>query len=250
MKSFNKIKPVTWIIIILSLLLFILGLVIDDFWASNSIYKMIVLSLLSTIVSLLGVSVVGEIACKNSFAREILNLGKVTDNYIDSGIEYVYENFKDVDWNDELKGVKELTVFISYGSTWRNQNRRLIKNIGESARLIVILPDFNKEELMKELNKRFGQGNYSKNYGKASVADLIKEAAEDFRHMGAQVKLFDGTISSSYYLYNNKCIYTPFKHDVEKSDVPAIKSCAGGSYYKFCKHDIEMILAVSKEWSV
>ena len=210
---------------------------------------MICLNLISTVAALLGVSIVWELMCKNSFAREILNLGKVTDNYIDSGIEHVYERFKEIDWNIELRDVKELTIFITYGSTWRNYNRYLINNKDKKNKFTVILPNFNNKNLIDELDRRFCYGNYCDVSEKSIVSKLIKDAAQDFKQMGWKVKLYDGTICTSYYLYGEKCICAPFKHDVEKSDVPAIKSSKGGTYYEFCKKDIDSLFATSKEWN-
>lgn len=251
MKNSTRTKLLSSAFIIICLALIIIGLLINDLWVvENNIYKSILLTVCSTAASIFGLSAAWEIVCKRSFSREILNLGGVTDNYINSGIEHVYERFKDINWQIELRGVKDFTIFLSYGYTWRNYNRQILETVGKNANFTVILPDYRNSEIVNQLEKRFYTGKYPiENEPKSSLADAIKTAVYDFKSMGATVKLYDGTICSTYYLIDNKCIFAPFKHDTKKIDVPAIKCTNGGKFFEFCKNDINAINIVSTEWS-
>ncbi|PXV93382.1 hypothetical protein C8E03_102150 [Lachnotalea glycerini] len=250
MKNSIRTKLLSCIFVIICLVLVIAGFMVDTLWAtSDNIYKSLLLVIMSTGASIFGAAAAWEVICKRSFAKEILNLGGVTDNYIESGIEHIYTKFKDVNWQNELKDVKEFTVFLSYGYTWRNQNRQILETLGHKYGFTVILPDYHDTELVDELDRRFGYGKYS-NPGdkKTSMADQIRSAAKDFLSMGGKVKLFNGTICSTYYLYDIKCLYAPFKHDKKKIDVPAIR-CSSGMFYDFCIKDMTAILEASREWS-
>lgn len=151
-----RTKLLTCIFIILYLSFTVLAFLIDDWWGSEKyIYKNMIINVLNMLASVFGLSAAWEIICKRSFSREILNLGGVADNYIDSGINSVYKRFKDINWSNELKNVKEFTVFSSYGYTWRNQNRQLLEKLGKYAKFTVILPDYRDDKVVYELDKRF-----------------------------------------------------------------------------------------------
>lgn len=79
-----------------------------------------------------------------------------------------------------------------------------------------------------------------------SSAQLIKDAAEFFLKLNATVMIYHGNIKTTYYLMDDKCIYAPFKHSKEKSSVPSILCCENGSFFEFCKRDIESIIEQSE----
>lgn len=245
-----RTRLLTCIFIILCLSFTVLAFFIDDWWGSEKyIYKNMIINVLNMLASIFGLSAAWEIICKRSFSREILNLGGVADNYIDSGITCVYKRFKDINWSNELKNTKEFTVFFSYGYTWRNQYRQSLEKLGKDAKFTVILPDYRDDNVVYELDKRFGYGEFSsEDDKKLSMSKTIESAAIDFENMGATVKLYNGTICTTYYLIDDMCIYAPFKHNKKKVDVPAIKCQRGGHFFEFCYDDLWAIFKEAKDW--
>lgn len=236
-------------LVVASLVFIILGFIIDDIVTKECIYKSLALVVISTCASIFGAGAAWEVVCKKSFAKEILLLNDVSENYIESGIEFIFSNFNDINWKKELQDTKYLKVFMTYGYTWRNRNRELIEKIVKDGEVTVVLPDFTVKEIYDELDRRFKYGSYDENGKNESTSEIIKKAAKDFRSMGATVKLYSGTILSSYYAFDSHYIFAPFKHHNEKKgSVPAIK-CSRGTFYEFCKIDMDTILNVSKEWS-
>lgn len=77
----------------------------------------------------------------------------------------------------------------------------------------------------------------------------IPQAIQDFKKMGAKIKLYDGTICSTYYLLDETCIFAPFKHGKNKRSVPAFKVCSNGTFFDFCKKDIDKILEESIDYT-
>lgn len=224
------------------LTLVIITKLIDDFWlVENCFYKNLLISILPTIASFLGLGAIWEIIGKRSFSQDVLNLAGVSDNYIESGITHVYKSFNDINWDNELLNAESLTIFFVYGRTWRNHNRRLLTEFAKNNKLTVILPDYRDDDIISELDRRFCYGKYSNSEKKISARDYIEEAVEDFNKMGSHVKFYKGTICSSYYFMDDKCICSPFKHGESRIDVPAILATKGGSYYNFCMNDKELI---------
>ena len=75
---------------------------------------------------------------------------------------------------------------------------------------------------------------------------LIEEAKEYYEKIGANLLFYPGNIKSTYYMIDDKCIYAPFKHSKEKSNVPAFLCVEGGTLFEFCKRDIDSIIKQSK----
>jgi len=255
MKNFLGTKYTAAKCVIVCLVLILFTYVIDDFWITTNyiFYKNIVLIILPTIASIVGVSAVWEIFGKRSFSREVLNLANVSDNLIDSGIIYVYKDFKNIDWNEELRGVNKLIMFFTYGNTFRNQNKQVLESFSAKNKdWTVVLPNFNDKKIIDELDRRFCYGTYDPRGEKESVEKQIQKAIRDFIEMGAKIKLYNGTICSSYYLMDEICIFAPFKHGYPKSYVPAFKCsnklCSNGTLVEFCFDDMSRILENSIDY--
>lgn len=190
-----------------------------------------------------------EILNKRSFAKEVLELSNVSENYIESGITHVYKEFTEIDWKTLFKGAKKVTFFFTYAYSWRSNNRTAIDLLKEQkTEITIILPDYNDAGIVNALNYDFkyasyaeeGSGNETKD-----VRDLIKESETYYKKIGASVKLYSGNIRSTYYFIDDVCIFAPFKHGGKKSSVPAIKCKKGGTFYSFCERDLSAIIEES-----
>lgn len=252
MKSKNTIRTkfTVAIFVIITLVLIIFEFVIDDCIADDNIYKSFLLVVLSTCASVFGVGAAWEAIGKRSFATEILLLTGVSENYADSGIEYIYSDFNDIDWKKELESVSKLTVFVTYAYSWRNSNRKIIEKIAEKGSVTVVLPDFRSSKVCDELDRRFAYGEYDDRNKHEGIQEIIQRAAKDFQSMGAEVKLYNGTIIASYYSYDEHYIMAPFRHvNEEKECVPAVKCGEEGVIYNFCQKEMKNILNKSVVWS-
>lgn len=244
----NRTNISVCVLIIAGLLLLIASKLVDEFWpeAEFAFYRDLVLNILPIISTTVMISAVWELLGKRSFAKDVLGLSKIPENIIASGIVTVYKDFKDIDWAKELSGSSRLIMFLSYAYTFRNSNRERLRNF-QDKEFIVIMPDPDNEKIMDELDRRFSYGPYSEGK-KGSVKEQINIAIKDYLSMGAKVKLFEGTILSTYYLMDEFCIYAPFNHGKTKGYVPAIKGQIGGNFYDFCRSEIDNVVSRSRDY--
>lgn len=239
------LKSAEWIIV--ALVCFIITLFLDDKKLSNIWCKSFE-SLLLTLIPVFLVSGAWEGLTKRSFANEVLNMAGISDNLIKSGIIHYYENFSDIEWKKEFKNVKKVKIFFSYGYSWRNNNRAVLQElIKQGGELTVILPNYENKDICDELDRSFKYGKFSDALQISSTKDKIIESKIFFEKIGAKVLLYDNTIRSTYYLYDDKCIFAPFKHGTEKLSVPAFKGIKGGTFYEFCNREINSIINLSSE---
>lgn len=110
------------------------------------------------------------------------------------------------------------------------------------------MPDYHNENLMDSLDQSFKYGKYSENKDNPlnDTKSRIIETISTYKRLNAQVYLFPGSIKSTYYFFDDICIYAPFNHCKERKYVPAIVSKKGGKWFDFCKMDIENILVQSQ----
>lgn len=239
-------KKNIYLCLFLSVSFLLLSFIIDDYANTNLLIIRIIEDLLVGCSGLFGVSAVWEIIGKSSFADELLTKFKISEDLKRTNIECVYDTFADVDWNNILSEATNFKAFISYGYTWRNNNRtylkQAIKNCGEN-NFTMVFPNYNEPLIVDELNRRYG---YNQDNVK-DVKDYIEESVVWFLENGAKVYLFNGTLCSSFYIYNNHCLYPLNKHGTEKSSVPVVKFKSNGSLYKHVISDFDRIIKESKE---
>lgn len=247
----NSNRTIIWvcILIIIGLTLLVATKLIDDFWPETQhvFYRDLILNILPILATTTMISAAWELLGKRSFAKDILNLSKVPESIISSGILAVYKDFKDIDWTKEFNHSNKLIMFLSYAYTFRNTYREKLKQQFENKEFMVIMPDPDNEKVVDELDRRFSYGAYSGGK-KGSVKEEIYRAINDYVSMGAKIKLFDGTILSTYYLMDKICIYAPFNHGKEKGYVPAIKAQVDGYFYEFCSGEIDKIINRSRDY--
>lgn len=244
-----------WCIIGLVLLLltfwlnYFLELIGKPEW-NKSVFVIIANNVLPSLATIAFLSGAWEAHSKRAFAKEVLELAGVSNNYVESGIQNVYKEFTDINWNELLSKTQNAVFFFTYAYSWRSNNRTALKAAHEQGtKITVILPDYKSKIITDALDMDFHYGAYategSEDKNKSS-AQLIKEAAEYFLKLDATVLIYPGNIKTTYYLMDDKCIYAPFKHSKEKSSVPSILCCEGGTFFEFCKRDIESIIEQSE----
>ncbi len=246
------IKSLGFVILFIATLL--ISQILDQFWhvdptkyPSMLSMKSILINILSTVACACGVSAVWEIFCKQSFTEEVLTLSKMSESCFENGIEYVYSDYNDIDWVNELKYVKKFTIFFCYGYTWRNHNRALLRNfISSGGEMIVYLPDYTSNEIIDELDRRFGFGNYCPTKEKISTRDRIIEASTDFERIGATVKYYRRTLCSLYFVMDDKAIMVPYRHCEKMITYPAIRLINRGCMYNFIKEDLDNMVFYDK----
>ncbi len=211
-------------------------------YITNNTWKNLLTTLLSSLASISGVALLWELIAKKSFSKDLYQMVQISINLQDSGVENIFL-YKDVDWKNELQKTKSLKIFFAYGSTFRKNYIDELKNINK---LTVYLPNLEKEEIINDLDYRFGYGKYSTK-GEESVNKKIFDAICEFKEWGATVYLHDMVQTHTLYILDKCCIFANYKHYRSRSNVLTLKANKSGAIYKFVQEEFEAINNSSEE---
>lgn len=247
--SNTKVKALKWAIVgvLLIGIPFVLDYLVDVCdWDKNNLFIIAANNIFPALGTICLLSFAWEIWSKRSFAKEVLELSDVSDNYIESGIKTVYRDFSKINWDELFNGAKEVTCVFTYAYTWRNNNRSALEMLqSQGTKVTIILPDYRDNEIVESLNKDFSYDKYAKEENSKeankNVKNLIEETKQYFESKNATIILYKGRFKSTYYLIDDYCVMAPFNHGNNKPCVPAILCEKDGILYEFCKNDIEAI---------
>lgn len=230
----NRVSKQGFIFIIVALALITLSVVMNKYWGDDD-WTHIVVPIVSTIASIFGLSAVWELLAKYSFAKQIVALANISANIQTSGIVQYTNNFKDINWDDELKHTKNLYVVVTYADTWRNQNcERLKKFVASGGKIKIALPNVENSTLMEEYDRRY-------NFSKGETIKKVQNAEKEFEKIKAEIYHYGNAILNSFYFMDNYAVMAPFNHSKTRDFVPAIKAEKGGELYDFIQKEISAI---------
>lgn len=210
-------------------------------WNILNTLRVVMLSFWGTVLSLLIGFALWETVAKRSFAEDVIFLSNISSNLKSSGVEQVYVNFFNIDWNIVLNEAKELTIAFSYGQTWRNLNRQALDEFcNNGGKIKVYFPNNEDDDITDTLDRRFS-------YEKGKTKQLIAESVNDFKELNAEILFFNGTFQNSYYVVDDIAFMSFFNHHKEKGSVPAIKAIKGGNLYSYIESELEAIKQNSLE---
>ena len=232
-------KKINWkttsVALLVLLISFVIILLIDKFWTIENVWKAPVLAFIGAIQTTVLAVAVWDFIAKKEFAKDILDLAKISTNITESGIIYYYDNFLNIKWNDILKKASRLTIAVLYSNTWRESNRTYLAKLAESKdSLTVYLPNYKENQVLEELSCRL-------NMTVEEVCENIQKSEKGFKELGANVLLHNGSFQTSYYLTENEAVLAVFNHKREKSTVPAMQVDKEGNLYNFIKQELEAI---------
>lgn len=244
-EAFKKNSKVIILIGVIFIILLIPLSIIELKSSNPNTVLTITKNILITIESSLVISIVWEFVGKTIFTKQVMDTFQITKDLSDTKIKRVYSDFNDIDWKSILSKCKNFKCFMSYGYSWRNTNSKsLIKAIAQCDSFVIVFPNYNDSNIISGLNSRYGYDGKSKN-----VVNFIKESAEWFKDNGATVKLYNGTLCSSFYLIDDYCEYCLPKHGVQKVNVPVIEVESESPIYPFIAKDFERIEKNSQEYA-
>ena len=194
--------------------------------------------LFSTFATVILANVLWEVIAKENFAKSLLEQVKISENIAKSGIDAVYVDFREIDWEKEFENTKSFTAVFVYAYSWRSHNDLIIKAFASKRsrrnRMSIIVPDPEIEELMFDLDRRF-------NFEKGETRKRVEDCICYFCKLGVNVYVFEGTLQSSYYLMDQVGVMSFFAHSKEKGTVPAIRAVKTGNMYRYIENDIKAI---------
>jgi hypothetical protein len=179
---------------------------------------------------------------------EVLEKVRIASDISTAGIERVTMKYlNDVEWDDLFKNTKQISVFISYGSSSRKFHwinlQAFAATRGNKFRLF--LPDPDDDPTMALLAKR-----YDSTLDK--VRNLVREAAEEFAELGkssrADIRIYYRAGDPTYacYHFGAKVLITLYSNRRARGDVPTIL-VGSGTLRDFFTQDLVAIEKQSRE---
>jgi len=185
---------------------------------------------------------------RRALLDEVLEKTRITREIDESGLIHIGDAFNmfDDQFKSYLRSTNSLDIFFRYGQTWRNYYRSELEYLSkkQDAKIRVILPNPENDALLKEIASRMNN----------------KEAENVREKILATTNFFRGLVSNkmdqesvliyycnqsplfSYYVFDNKTVYSLYSHAKEKKRVPTFVCDANGFLYSFIKDDFKTIL--------
>lgn len=222
------IKPLLFLVVLFGLTSSLASYVNDGNFFIDLIYL-----ILNSLISVLIFNIFWNLYSKKDFAIEVIKLTKISENLTEAGITHYYKNFKDLNMKTAFQNSKNASIFVAYAYSFTSYNEEKMKEYVEKGNnLRVFLPDFRNPEVISSLNTRF---NINDSYAR------IKTAISNYQKIGAQIFLFNGALTSSYYIFDDIGYISFFNHELEKGYVPCIEVIKDGLLYKFLNYEIDNI---------
>lgn len=239
-KNLEKIVNYITYIVALAFVLVGIGILYRYNLSTEDLLKQIAGSLI--IIGL--VSLIWQLIVQRAFLNEILGKIDISKNLHDSGIVEVTDNFHNIDFKPFFDPVNEIDLFFIYGYTWLNHHRSEFINLSsnDNVKIRVILPDNDKDELMEELSRRFG--NNDPELIKSNIQHVIDEFKRMFKDGKAKIEIWKLSVNPlfTFYKFDNKIILALYSHKKEKSDVPSFVIKKKGLIYDFISKEIESMV--------
>lgn len=191
-------------------------------------------------------AVLWELGGKRRFADEILAKANMSRDLSEAGIDVV-AFFKDkrIDWEQLFKNASRLDIFVSYAHSWRNTYSERIDQLltDKDAKMRVILPDPDNEEVLKALGSRF-------DLQPAVVRQEITEAMRFFESRKkkasckgiVEIYLTQLIPLFTFYRFNGKGVFSIYNHSKEQIPVPAFVCNKDGFLFEFLSKELNGIL--------
>jgi hypothetical protein len=147
----------------------------------------------------------------------------------------------DVPWDNLFKSSKHVSVFISYGSSWRKVHwskiEEFAKDKGHSLRLF--LPDPFDDPTMRVLAQRYDSTPQK-------IRDNVVETAQEFAKLkplrAADIRIYYRAGDPTYtcYHFDDKVLVTLYANRRRRGDVPTLL-LGQGTFRDFFKEDLVAI---------
>jgi len=192
-----------------------------------------------------------DLRIKRAFLDEILEKVGVAKEIELAGITNIHRMFYGkVNWEDLFQNVCKLDLFFSYARTWRRSNIGNIEQVAKSkdSRIRVVLPDYNKKNILKELEYRF-------DCKEEELIGLIKETEDFFKELKVKNKnseidiwLLSTVPYFSYYRFDSKAVITLYSYRKEAGpvDVPVIMCKSRGTFFDYFYEEFKAMVSSSK----
>jgi len=213
----------------------------SEWWADREAVRQLIFGFGFFFLAPVAIGLLWEIFLRRSFVDEIINRIRMAEEIKNAGIiGYTNDFYHDIAWNSLFAAAKEIDIFFSYGSTWRNTNENNFKEfIRRGGKLRVVLPDPEDNDTVQELSRRYY-------YHVEELQTRINEAINFFKGLrsggtgsGIKVWVLKKPPLFAYYRFDDRIIITLFNHREGRPGVPVISAQREGKLGNFAISEFE-----------
>lgn len=242
---------------IVAILITVAGLLVlfasahSPWWEGQPTWQAFLSQLGGLLVVTGGLSLLWDLKGRRAFANEVLAKAQVGADIRSSGLQRVSMQWlSDVDWQQLFSNSREIEVFLSYGTSWRNVHWPSIEQFSQkkSNKFRIYLPDPEDATSVGVLARRYGSTH-------DKLRANIIDAAEAYSTLqkidnGADVRIYyrRGDPTFACYRFDDEIVVTLYSHKRTRGEVPTFV-CGRGSLFTFFAHELVEIRAQSVEQS-
>lgn len=191
------------------------------------------------------VALLWELFAKRSLFEEIMEKIRLAEQVRNAGLVNITTRlYREIDWPELFKNVRELDMCFVYARTWRHINTLYLQDLASKpdVRIRVIIPDPENIEIIKELSQRF---EMTPDELKKQINEAVAELENIFdENCKAKYSLWYllTTPVFSFYKFDNTAIITLQRYGKDIGGLPAFEVKKGGDLYRFIENELNSIL--------
>lgn len=194
-----------------------------------------------------GISLLWDLKGRREFADEVLAKAQVAADIRSSGLKRLTMQWlEDVEWANMFHSAREIDVFLSYGTSWRNLQWTRLEEFSRGSRnkLRVFLPHPEDTAVLAVLAQRYDSTS-------ERITQQITDAAKAFaslRKGGADIRIYyrRGDPTFACYKFDDQIVVTFYSHRRSRGDVPTML-VGPGTLYEFFSSELLAIRSQSEE---
>jgi hypothetical protein len=207
------------------------------------------------------VAVLWELYAKRAFIDELLSKARASVNDLiartilarelqEAGLRAFTTDFAhQVNWLDLFRNARRVDLFFSYARSWMNINNAQLEELArrEGARIRVVLPDPDNQELVSELARRFGkQTDEIRASILATRDDFFRMFVTPFQdnRQGPDFSLFYASTAPqfTFYRFDSRSVLALYKHRQGRGGVPVFEAEEGGTIHLFIQQEMDAFI--------
>jgi hypothetical protein len=214
----------------------------------------------SLLIASVTVALLWELYAKRAFIDELLSQGRASINDLiartilarelqEAGLRAFTTDFAhQVKWLDLFMGARRVDLFFSYARSWMNTNNEQLRKLATraDARIRVVLPDPENDQIVSELARRFGKSSDEIRANiRASTDDLLQIFVAPFPEDTApDFSLFYANTAPqfTFYRFDNRSVLALYKHREGRGGVPVFEAEEGGTIHLFVQQEMDAFI--------
>ena len=190
-----------------------------------------------------------DLGTKRAFYKEVRQEAGVSESVIAADVERVSaDDFgRELGWPKMLDKTKTLTLFVSWGNSWRDSNWKQLTALAnrKGSKITILLPDPEKQDVVKQLARMFPPNTEEKvreniNHSRREYERMFKKCRRSASH---KIYFVDAPMVYTFYLMDSQAVFSLYKFRPEKQPAPpSFVVGDDGHLFRFISSEAESVL--------